>query len=96
MDSCIYCGDRASVCVDNVASCRKCTGWLQGKHLPTLRDRHEYIRHKLEMALRKLSKTDWRKKEIAELGSHLRSVIPSSDRKFRKLEGRIEHVKSQL
>lgn len=60
-----------------------------------MRDRHLYIRHKLEMAFRKLSKTDWRKKEINELGPNLRSVVAGSERKFRKLEARMAYAKAQ-
>ncbi len=81
--------------LDHVASCQKCTGWLAGKHFPTMRDRHLYIRHKLEMAFRKPSKTDWRKKEINELGPNLRSVVAGSERKFRKLEARMAYAKAQ-
>ncbi len=93
MDSCFYCGDGADLCVDDVVSCEQCHGWLREKRFPTQRDHNQFIRHKLEMALRKLSTTKWRKNEIAELGPNLRSVIPNSERKFRKLEARITHAK---
>ena len=103
MNSCICCGDsKKTALIDDEVLCKQCDGWLVNRktkgriRFATARDRYRYIRRMLEMALRNLSTTDWRKKEIAELGPNLRSVIPNSERKFRKLEARIAHAASQL
>ena len=103
MNSCICCGDsKKTALIDNEVLCKQCNGWLVNqktkgrKRFPTARDRYRYIGRMLEMALRKLSTTDWRKKEIDELGPNLRSVIPNSERKFRKLEARISYVTDQM
>ena len=102
MNSCICCGDsKKTEVIDDEILCKQCDGWLVNrktngrKRFATSRDRYRYIGRMLEMALRNLSTTDWRKKEIAELGLNLRSVIPNSERKFRKLEARVAHVKAQ-
>ena len=79
MEACIYCGDGADIRIDSVDSCQECHGWSLNKRFSTLPDHHQYIRHRLEMALRKLSKTKWRKQEIDELGPNLRSAIPNSE-----------------
>ncbi len=103
MNSCICCGDsKKTALIDDEVLCKQCDGWLVNrktkgrKRFATIADRYRYIGRMLEMALRKLGTTDWRKKEITELGPNLRSVIPSSERKFRKLEARIAHATSQL
>lgn len=102
MNSCICCGDsKKTALIDDEVLCKQCDGWLVNrktkgrKRFATSRDRYRYIRGMLEMDLRKLSTTEWRKKELVEMGPNLRSVIPSSERKFRKLEARMAHAKAQ-
>ncbi len=94
MTLCIHCGDRVKDAA--ISSCDQCYGWLGRKSFPTTRDCQKYVLRRLEMALRKLSKTKWRQKEINELGPNLRSAIPNSERKFRKLEARISYVKAEI
>ncbi len=90
----MHCGDRVKDSA--ISSCDQCYGWLGRQSFPTKQDCQRYILRRLEMALRKLSKTKWRQKEIDELGPNLRSAIPNSERTFCKLEARIEHAKSHL
>ncbi len=94
MTLCIHCGDRVKGSA--ISSCDQCYKWLGGKSFATTRDCQRYVLRRLEMALRKLSRAKWRQKEIDELGPNLRSAIPNSERKFRKLEDRIAHAKSHL
>ncbi len=102
MNSCICCGDSKKIAlIDDEVLCKQCDGWLVNRktkgriRFATARDRYQYIGRMLEMALRKLGTTDWRKKEIVELGPNLRSAIPNSERTFCKLEARIAHAKSR-
>ena len=44
----------------------------------------------MELGLNKIQK------EIDELGPNLRSIVPNSERKFRKLEARVSYVTDQM
>ncbi len=94
MTLCIHCGDRVKDSA--ISSCDQCYKWLDEKCFATEQDRHRYILHRLKLLLSQLGKTKWRQDEIDELGPNLRSLIPNSERKFRKLETRISYVTDQM